>query len=265
MPCNWYGSWSWGWCQFYGKSGRQEKEGMGRQGASSTAGKSISLKSVQVCQMYTPLSCWWISRFCPVETQPKVMAWKQVKEPLVTIQCCVPDNQKTAKTARKIQGKGVYSFLLAFLCDISSGILFPNGKIQMIISLWELQREKNNALDLQPSSNSDYLCSRHNVLLFPKGTELILISSISTFKRGFIFFSIWLISFIFFFVHWITSKASLIFTRACHMEPILLIRLNFKLRFADIISKLHKSTTKAHDKLQVPLIMNHCQASRCWS
>lgn len=159
---------------------------------------SEELKSVQVCQMYTPLSCWRISRFCPVETQPKVMAWKQVKEPLVTIQCCVPDNQKTAKAARKIQGKGVYSFLCAFLCDISSGILFPNGKIQMIISLWELQREKNNTLDLQPSSNSDYLCSRHNVLLFPKGTELILISSISTFKRGFIFFSIWLISFIFF-------------------------------------------------------------------
>lgn len=57
---------------------------------------------------------------------------------------------------------------LCFLVDISSGVLFPSGKIQMIISLQELQ---NNALDLQPSSNSDYLCSRHIVLLFPKGTE----------------------------------------------------------------------------------------------
>ena len=37
------GSWSWEWCQFCGKSGRQVKEGMGRQGAPSTAGKSTSI------------------------------------------------------------------------------------------------------------------------------------------------------------------------------------------------------------------------------
>lgn len=79
-------------------------------------------------------------------------------------------------------------FLCASLFDISSGILFPRGKIQMVISLLELQREKNNnTLDLQPSGSCEYLWSRQNVLLFPKGTEWIRISSISTFKRGFNF------------------------------------------------------------------------------
>lgn len=203
MPYNWYSSRSWEWCLFCGRLGDRKREwgDKGPQAQLASPHLSEELKSIQVFQMYTPFSHQYFSRFCPVETQPKVVAWKQVKEPLVTIQYCVPDSQKTVKKARKIWGKAVF-FLCAFQFDISSGILFPSGKIQMIISLQELQREKNNnTLNLQPSSNLDYLCSRHSVLLCPKGTELILISSISTFKRGFIFLAFdWYLFFFFFFL-----------------------------------------------------------------